>query len=411
MTAVHERRPRVAHSGFIRWVFISLNLGLSRLTWLHDWLPTRMRESLLIGWNDEMRREAFRSMGKRMYLDVPCELPLPKKLAPLCETEPEYRFESEQLRDFYVKGWAGPFDLLSKGEAASLREIVEEVRTTRTSSVYALGEGHTAATAGPLSVEAVEECVNTRDRHLDCPELWELFHRPEIVERLAQFLGPDLLVWRSQFFNKDPGKPATHWHAASCYVADSLTMPALIPREVNELFQITVWIALDDVDRDNGCLLFIPGSQKQFRPMRVANLDEPRQAWWHGPGVQSDHPYAYPHPIPKEAFEAGHVEAVPMKAGQFLLFSERCIHGAGPNVTRDRRRLGINFRVLRGDVAVNKALDGSDLLYNDFSSTRTRFDLKNWGVGELKGCSRVPNRVSKGPETGIHLKPTGQFDG
>ena len=62
-----------------------------------------------------------------------------------------------------------------------------------------------------------------------------------ITERLAQLLGPDLLVWRSQFYNKGPGAEALGWHSESCFLFDGAgRVPALEPRAPAELFQITV---------------------------------------------------------------------------------------------------------------------------------------------------------------------------
>ena len=41
---------------------------------------------------------------------------------------------------------------------------------------------------------------NVRNRHLDLPLVAKICRHPALVERLAALLGPDLLLWRSNFF-------------------------------------------------------------------------------------------------------------------------------------------------------------------------------------------------------------------
>ena len=43
---------------------------------------------------------------------------------------------------------------------------------------------------------------------------------PAITERLAQILGPDLNVWRTQMFHKPPKAPAIQFHQASTFMVE-----------------------------------------------------------------------------------------------------------------------------------------------------------------------------------------------
>ncbi len=44
---------------------------------------------------------------------------------------------------------------------------------------------------------------------------------------------------------------------------------------------------------------------------------------------------------------------VTQKAGQFIIFSERVMHGALPNITKDVDRLGMSARYIRPDVRIH----------------------------------------------------------
>ena len=91
--------------------------------------------------------------------------------------------------------------------------------------------------------------------------IWEAsepFHgiiaNPAIVEEVAQLTGAKTLrMWHDQI----QYKPATEggvnmWHQDSPY------WPILTPKTA----QVTAWIALDDVDEENGCMSMVEGSYK-----------------------------------------------------------------------------------------------------------------------------------------------------
>jgi ectoine hydroxylase-related dioxygenase (phytanoyl-CoA dioxygenase family) len=80
---------------------------------------------------------------------------------------------------------------------------------------------------------------------------------------------------------------------------------------------LLIWLPLIDVDKKNGCIYMIPGSQKLFTYV---------QPFW------ADWPY--PH-LEKQLKE--HALDLPMKAGDLLLFSPKTIHGSYPNRTNNPR--------------------------------------------------------------------------
>ncbi len=81
---------------------------------------------------------------------------------------------------------------------------------------------------------------------------------------------------------------------------------------------VNIWIPLEDVSPENGCLFVVPGSQRLNRAVRGTNRRFP-----------------YDELLP--AIEANYVRAVPLKAGEACIMSQRTFHGSYGNAAkRDR---------------------------------------------------------------------------
>jgi non-heme Fe2+,alpha-ketoglutarate-dependent halogenase len=219
-----------------------------------------------------------------------------------------------------------------------------------------------------------------RDRFIDAPEFWEVISRPELTERLAQLLGPDLLVWRSQIFNKLPGGPEITWHQASTYMAEQRVKATLEPADLNHLFQLTTWIAIDDAFFGNGCMHFLKGTQRKMwtmkkggkgyigNPPEVAKLIGGIGRFAKASGVTLEVPITEDMIVP-----------MPLKSGQAVIFTERCIHGSPPN-TSDKRRFGFVFRTIKPDTVVYR-----DEKVHSVTYLNETYNLKNWGCAQLRG--------------------------
>jgi len=141
-----------------------------------------------------------------------------------------------------------------------------------------------------------------------------LIHHPQIVAEVAQLTGASQLrVWHDQI----QYKPAqiggvNHWHQDAPY------WPILTPMTA----QVTAWVALDDVDENNGCMQFIAGTHKLGR-LPPINLVEPQDIFQLvPPGVQID-------PTPA---------VMRMKAGSCTFHHGLTFHYAGPNRSDRPRR-------------------------------------------------------------------------
>src|SRR5690242_4725827 len=96
----------------------------------------------------------------------------------------------EEVLRFMNEGYLGPFTLCSPEEMAVLRGRIErEVLTD----------------PGPSGNPV-------QSRHLDRRVVYDICSHPAIVDRMAAIFGPDLVLWRSNFFTKEPGAREIPWH-------------------------------------------------------------------------------------------------------------------------------------------------------------------------------------------------------
>ncbi len=91
----------------------------------------------------------------------------------------------DEIDHFHRLGYAGPFTLCSSEEMAPIRETIEKE----------------ILDSPPPPGRPTEQ-----SRHLDSPAIWELCRSSAVGERMASLLGPNLILWRSHLFNKEPGQ-------------------------------------------------------------------------------------------------------------------------------------------------------------------------------------------------------------
>ena len=161
--------------------------------------------------------------------------------------------------------------------------------------------------------------------HFQDRRLLDFLLAPQVLDLVECVVGPDILLWSSHFISKDPltGR-ATPWHEDSAYWMGRLDRYDKI---------VTVWLALDDVDRDNGCMQVIPGSHLYFGSSSYRGVDTTVNTF------------------KSEITDIDLSQAVPfeLRRGECSLHDGRIRHGAEPN-TSDRRRLGYTMRYLSARV-------------------------------------------------------------
>ena len=104
---------------------------------------------------------------------------------------------------------------------------------------------------------------------------------------------------------------------------------------------MTAWIALDDVDRDNGCMRVIPGSHRMGEfAHEVSDRDDLVLN-----NVLND---------PRIDLDA--VRDITLRAGQLSLHDVDIVHGSQPN-TSGRRRAGYAIRYMPSTSLYDRSID------------------------------------------------------
>jgi non-heme Fe2+,alpha-ketoglutarate-dependent halogenase len=321
---------------------------LCRMTFLHRWLPARLKYQLPWSWNEKMMKTFVGSLGRRVYIDTWTTLDVPAKPERQVEVAPEYRLTDGELEKFWRTGWTGPFDVKSNEDTKALEKhfwdvFLAESKTYPRDSYRYVGD-RTPGQEGEAGNEKYARYgLNGRDKHLEDPALLDFYTHPAVVERIAQLIGPDILFWRSQFFPKVPGAGGTGWHQATTYLNETMRVATLTPTDSRRLFQVTAWFAMTDVTVKTACLRFQEGTHTEMRPITVTEYDPVKHK-----DNKSDR-FGTKILQPDPPVDESQVVDIVMKAGQFILFSERTLHSSYPNSTTDTYRLGMSGRYVRPD--------------------------------------------------------------
>jgi len=289
----------------------------------------------------------------------------------------KFSFTESERKAFHDNGYAGPFDIYGRQE---MKEIYRKLRSDlfdRRYAVYNLD--HSSRLAG-------------YDRHLDVDFLSRHVAKPEIVDRVASILGPNVACWRSEMFPKYPGDEGTDWHQADTFAHASGRPQVVWP--MNESFggALTVWTAITDSDRENGCLRFIPGTHEEmfydeskemkYAPEQINKLEKNGiKAGFFGydyRNLQKD-----PNWVPDDSKAV----AMEMTAGQCIIFWSTLMHASFPNVTTNRTRLGFTARYVPTSVKIYPDTD----TFDEYGST---LSLEHYGVVVVDGTDEYGhNRV------------------
>ena len=209
-------------------------------------------------------------------------------------TKLESLLTRDEVNFFVENGYLGPYAAMPPQEMASIRREIEDLVLT---------------TDGPNPRSRMQS------RHMDQAVIYDLATHPAIIDRIAGLLGPDLIVWATNLWMKEPGGAQIPWHQ------DINFWPLEPP--VNA----SAWIAIDEVTVENACVQIIPGSHRQSLPHTRAEAD-----------------MAFFKMADPTTFEADAAVNMELKPGEFFLFSERLLHGSSRNASQ-KRRLGISVRV------------------------------------------------------------------
>ena len=151
----------------------------------------------------------------------------------------------DQVVRYERDGFLSPVGALTPGEAAACRDKLEAFERS---------------VGGPLTAEWVDARYRSRT-HVLLAWVHGLTRYPAILDAVEGLIGPDILVYTSTWFIKEPDSAAiAAWHQDATYFG-------LSPH-----VHVTAWLALTDATAENGCMEFLPGSHRGGQRLHRAGV-------------------------------------------------------------------------------------------------------------------------------------------
>lgn len=236
------------------------------------------------------------------------------------------------------QGFLGPFWAIDEAQATAYLAEYEEAfgrhpagAPSSTSSTSSAEDKKPAACAPSSQPQAgASDAANTRfQSHLFLPFVAAIMSSKSILEHVRAILGPNLLVWFTEWHTKPPFSAKRYTpHQDSTYAG--LEPAADV---------VTVWVALTEATKANGCLQFVP--MHEYDGQQLPHSEEPgdpNNALLKGQRI----------PTSTLNFEA---KAVPveLRPGEATSHAFRCVHASGPNTTSSPR-VGLAIRYMKPSV-------------------------------------------------------------
>jgi non-heme Fe2+,alpha-ketoglutarate-dependent halogenase len=260
----------------------------------------------------------------------------------------QFGLTPEELSQFQERGFHGPFKVY---EPEDIRRAWRRERLAlmdRSNAIYQ----EEAAQSGNTN-------ISNYDRHLDSEFLADHIGQPQIVDRLASVLGPDVLCWRTEFFPKYPGDEGTDWHQADTFANASGSPQIVWPGEgVHFGGTLTVWTAFTPARLDTGCMQFIPGTHESMF------YDETKKMHYDPESINRESKsgvrrgffgYDYRELQIDDDFEPDESKAVPMvmEPGEAIMFWSTLMHASMPHEGKtDEMRMAFAARYIPTSVHV-----------------------------------------------------------
>lgn len=175
-----------------------------------------------------------------------------------------------------------------------------------------------------------ETTKDIREWHETSRYLYDIVMNPKIHDLVEGIFGPNFYCWASNFFIKDPfTKSTVGWHQDAYYW----------PMQPHN--SVTVWLAFDDVDEENGAMKLIPRSHLHgvIKHKRTERTDSVLTL-----------------ELETGTFQEADAIQLKLKAGEVSMHDDRCVHGSPANPSA-RRRAGFTIRYsgtnVKNDLSVN----------------------------------------------------------
>ena len=213
----------------------------------------------------------------------------------------------KEQQHYQEHGYVIPQYRLPAEQLAELREAVDWVIANNPQ-------------ARPEHLVSIHVVNNQPERINGHKSFLDLASDPAILDLVEGAIGPNLILWGAHLFCKP--------------VKTGMEVPMHQDGEywpIRPLATCSLWLALDDVTRENGCMRFIPGSHRSQTPFNHERQDRDDVV------INME--------IDKTTYNEADAVDIELEAGQMSLHDIYLIHGSNANRS-ERRRAGLALRFM-----------------------------------------------------------------
>ncbi len=262
------------------------------------------------------------------------------------------------IRQYQRDGYFSPVRVLSPTQADGYRRKLEAIEATG------------RLPAGSLRSKS----------HLLLTWVDEIVRHPRVLDAVENLVGPDILVWGTSFFIKEPrNRSFVSWH-------QDLTYWGLEPADI-----VTAWIALSASTSRNGAMRVIPGTHTTAI---VPHKDT----------FAADNLLSRGQEISVEV-DAAKAVTLELEPGEMSLHHVKLIHGSEPNPS-DTRRIGLAIRYVPTYVRQTAGMTDSAMLVRG-SDAFGHFLAEEQPLADLSDAAIAHHAQMVGASARILMRETG----
>ena len=240
---------------------------------------------------------------------------------------------AKQIKDYNENGYIAPIDILSLEQVKIIREEIEYIEKKYPDEINGL---------------------NRNNIHYYSPAFDQIVHNSKILDVVENFIGFNILAAGTVLFLKEPeNKGFISWHQDGIY------------QGWKPCNSITAWLAITEVNEENGCMRMWPSSHKDNFKEHKDTFDEDNLLT-RGQTIEN---------VPVK-------DTVPiiLKPGQLSIHHPMTVHGSGPNLSKNRRigfaiqsYIGTNVEQILGKTYVQQVRGQDDFKYHMHTSRPNEF--------------------------------------
>jgi hypothetical protein len=222
-----------------------------------------------------------------------------------------------ELHRFAQDGWIGPYRLMSQSDARAL--VPELQRAFDQTLGFHYPDRRELERFQAAGGSYYQDRPWFQSLHALSPQLLEVGRHPAIVERIAQLLSDNLMLWATICFAQEPGG-RLHWHSDN---------------EFHHVRGVSAWIAISNVTPDNS-LKLLPGSHRlPKRPEDYLSIGAETMA------SLQDNERAVS--IARQWELSAEFIRPAMHDGEFILFSGTVWHASDNPASQRRHAMGLRY--------------------------------------------------------------------